>query len=102
METLTWIPAGSVVKIKGYTDEILITTRGFILPAETKFTYFDYYGIEMNQEVHKAKNFIFNNEDIEIIYFKGWDSDQQKANEQRFINQVIEKGVQKARGSSSL
>lgn len=102
MEILNWISAGSVVKIKEYEEEILIIVRGFILPSETKFTYFDYYGVEMNKELHKAKNFIFNNEDIELIHFHGWNSDAQKINEQRFIEQVVEKGIQKAQGISEI
>lgn len=100
MKTMNWLPTGSVVKIFGIESEILIIARGFVLPSQTEFVYFDYYGINTDVEIQKSTTFLLNSEDVTEVLFTGWTSTKQEQNEQRFIQNVVQKGqVKKAKKS---
>lgn len=97
MQTMKWIPVGSVVKLYNNNTEVLIVSRGYILPDKNIFVYFDYYGVEVNVGIQNGNSFLFNNNDIEDVKFEGWKSPEQDQLEKNFFVNVASKGVKKAK-----
>lgn len=92
-----WLPLGSVVKIRGKSEDVLIVSRGFIVPQKEEFVYYDYCGIDANEPIQNSLTFLFNTDNVEDVIFTGWDSEKQRQLEKRFFVNVISKGVRKAK-----
>lgn len=97
MKGMNWIPVGSIVKLKNSEYEVLVVARGFILPEKNTFIYFDYYGVDVNHDIHQTPTFLFNNDDVDMVQFRGWTSPRQEQLEKKFFVNVVSKGIKKAK-----
>lgn len=97
MKSLNWLPIGSVVKLREQTRDILIVSRGFIVPKNDRFVYFDYCGIDANEVIQNSLTYLFNTDSVEEVVFTGWESAKQSQLEKRFLVNVVAKGVKKAK-----
>lgn len=95
MLSLNWLPIGSVVQLREQNREILIISRGFVVPNKEEFTYFDYCGIDANDVIQNSLTYLFNTDNVDHVVFHGWESPKQKQLEKRFFVNVVSKGVKK-------
>lgn len=92
---LKWLPIGSVIDLNG--KDVVIISRGFIVPQNETFVYYDYCGIDANESIQISPTYLFNNDNVKMVVFTGWDSKSQNDLEKRFFVNVVSKGVKKAK-----
>ena len=82
------LPIGSVVRLNGGTQKIMITNRGSLFNNGGTIGYFDYsaclypYG-QANQNVH-----FFNEEDIAEVYFEGYKDESETTFCEEYQNKI--------------
>lgn len=86
MENNTYLPIGSIVLLKGQNKRIMIDGRRLVQQQEGK--EYDYRGcLYPEGEQGNKEVILFNNEDIEMIYFIGF----QDIEELAFRKMVLKK-----------
>lgn len=82
------LPIGSIVRLNGGQQKLMITGRGALYNNQGTIGYFDYSGCiypdgQMNQQV-----LFFNNENINEVLFKGFSDEDEEAYCQMYKQQI--------------
>lgn len=75
---MTFIPLGSVVLLKGGTKRVMIMGHGLSVKDGEETYFFDYAAVLYPEGFIGQDMLYFNHEDIETVFFTGYDDDDNK------------------------
>jgi len=81
------LPIGSVVRLKGGTQKIMIINRGALFNADGVIGYFDYSACIYPSGQTDQQVFFFNDEDIDEVCFEGYKDEE----EMKFVKEYQDK-----------
>lgn len=83
-------PIGTVVTLTNGEQELMITSRFPLYNNNGEIGYFEYGGCLFPQGQMNENNFFFNEEDIETIHFKGYESSDEKELREELSSKIAE------------
>lgn len=78
METINYLPLGSVVVLKGGIQRLLIISRGINVNQNGEVLFFDYGGVLYPDGLTSDRMAYFNHDGIETVVFEGYDDPDSK------------------------
>lgn len=75
METMKWIPLGSVVVLETTDQKILVIGRGLNVGDIGIEYYFDYCGVSYPDGIIGDRVLYFNHSSVQRVLFEGYDDD---------------------------
>lgn len=97
METVNYLPLGSIVYLEGGIRKVMITSRGLVVDNHGRELFFDYAGVLYPRGLVGDEVIYFNHENIAKVVFEGFADDDDAVvvdNINKFIlnNPKMEKG----------
>lgn len=78
MDSINYLPLGSVVVLKGGIQKLLVISRGINVRLNGEVLFFDYGGVLFPEGLIDDKMAYFNHDGIEKVYFSGYDDDESR------------------------
>lgn len=89
MEAINFLPLGSIVKLNGGIQRLMITSRGLIVNHKEEEFFFDYAGVMYPEGLLSDQVIYFNADNIADVIFEGFSDDDDKVIIEN-INKYIE------------